>query len=148
MSRSFLLIPASIAAAILAFLGFYLTGALASQVDPQALGLTANTAFALISIAAWGLPAGIAWLAAGSCLRDRPLSLAVLCAGSEVFILLIGLLQPSMRIQFPELRALAITLLWPAAFITLFSVAGALLGARLRQALMPRIQAPSSEAGA
>ena len=139
LSRALQATLACVVGVALAFLGFYVTGLLASQLDPQTLGISASTGFLFIAIAAWGQPAGVAWLASGSFLPKLPLGLAFLGAGLEVFVLVLsGLLPSAMHMGVAELRPVAVTLFWPAAFITFFSSAGAILGFRARQAFLLR----------
>lgn len=125
--------PVAIGAA-LAYTGFYLTGILAAHIDPRAIGFTAGAVFLSIAFAAWGLPAGIAWLAIGYAARERQFRMALVGASTETVALLAGgLLYSSVNTGLAELRALAVVLLWPEAFLALASVFGVLLGTKLRQ---------------
>ena len=125
------------AGALLAFIGFYLTGMLAANIDPAALRLTASSAFGPLMLLAWGLPAAALWSVAGFALRTRPVGWALLGAGAEVCILLaLAFMQPTSGSFVVELRAWAETLGWPIVFIAVLSPLGSWAGAWVRRSAL------------
>lgn len=126
-----------IAGIALVYAGFYLTGIVATRVDPRTLGLTGSAAFALIMFLAWAAPAAATWLVAGALLKQYAFRYASLCGCVEILgLLAVDLLAPTdpVAIGAPssELGILATVLVWPILFVATFSPLAALLGSKLR----------------
>jgi cell shape-determining protein MreD len=133
MNRFLRALTVVIASAALVYIGFYLIGVVAGQVDPRTFGLTANAAFAPLMFIAWGIPVIAFWLAAGFVLKQSSIHYALFGASAEIVILLaVGLAQPTVSSSSAELGALITTLIWPIAFIAVLSPLAVYIGSKLR----------------